>query len=193
MAFNIAVFVSGNGSNLQAIIDKVATGQLLVNIAVVISDKAEAYALKRAEEAGIPHCVVTAQKDESRRQYDERLVKALQPYSIDLIVLSGFMRILAVDFVERYAGKIINIHPSLLPAYPGLDTHRRVIEAGEVEHGTTVHYVTPELDAGPVIAQKSLLVDKADDESSLQHRVQALEYDLYWRVIAKIASQTQPR
>ena len=186
MTANIAVFISGSGTNLQAIIDKVQARELDVNLRLVVSDKLNAYGLVRAHDAGIETVVQEKVKGESRSEYDARLLGTLIGYDLDLIVLSGFMRILTPEFVNHYAGKIINIHPSLLPKYPGLDTHRRAIEAGDKEHGTTVHFVTAELDAGPIIAQSRLQIQAGDDEESLKKRVQELEYDLYWRVISEL-------
>ena len=187
MTTNIAVFISGSGTNLQAIIDKVQARELDVNLRLVVSDKSNAYGLVRAHDAGIETLVQEKVNGESRSEYDARLLDALTNYDLDLIVLSGFMRILTPEFVNRYEGKIINIHPSLLPKYPGLDTHRRAIEAGDKEHGTTVHFVTAELDAGPIIAQSRLQIQAGDDEENLKKRVQELEYDLYWRVISEVS------
>ena len=182
-AFKLAVLISGEGSNLQAIIDAIAAGSLSAEIGVVISDQERANGLNRARKAGIDCSVVKAIKGQSREEYDQRLLEALSPYTPDLIVLAGFMRILSAPFVRQLAGKIINIHPSLLPAYKGLNTHQRVIAAGERYHGATVHFVTEELDAGEPIIQSRIEIDDDDDAASLQQRIHAEEHVIYPRAI----------
>jgi phosphoribosylglycinamide formyltransferase 1 len=178
MTLNAIVLISGNGSNLQAIIDAIAGG-LPVKICAVISSRADVFGLERARQAGIPTYVI---RDEAalRAQIDE--------YSPQLLVLAGFMRRLSADFVEHYAGRVINIHPSLLPKYPGLQTHRRVLAAKEAHHGVTIHYVTAEVDAGPIICQASLPVLKDDNEATLQQRIHHLEHRLYPQILAWIAA-----
>jgi len=185
--FTLVVLISGNGSNLQAIIDAIKAQQLPITIRAVISDQAEAYGLQRAENANIPTLILKAKDYLNRGAYDDALLTHLKQYQPNLIVLSGFMRILGPTIVAAYAGKIINIHPSLLPKYPGLHTYRKALKAGDTEHGTTVHYVTDTLDAGPIIAQKRLSILPNDTEASLKQRTQALEHQLYPEVIAKIA------
>lgn len=185
-----AVLISGNGSNLQVLIDKSLGGEMQANIAVVISDKADAYGLERARQAGIRTEVLSAKDYASRENYDEALRLKLEAYGVQLIVLSGFMRILSAPLVQYFAGKILNIHPSLLPKYPGLHTFRRALEAGDKEHGTTVHFVDESLDGGPIIRQSPVPIYSDDTVESLKERTQQAEYDLYWRVIDEIARKT---
>ena len=184
----LAVLISGNGSNLQAIIDRIKDGSLNASVSVVISNKADAYGLQRAQTEGIATVVVEAAADEPRVHYDERLAQALDQHEHGLIVLAGFMRIFSDAFVQRYRGKMINIHPSLLPKYKGLNTHQRVLEAGDTEHGASVHWVTPTLDDGPVIEQAVITVEANDTIESLKSRVQKKEHLLYPDVIRRIAN-----
>ncbi|MCW8108129.1 phosphoribosylglycinamide formyltransferase [Alteromonas ponticola] len=176
---SICVLISGNGSNLQAMIDAIATGKLEAKIACVISNRRDAYGLVRAEAADIPaHCLEhTAFPD--RDSYDKALMKLIDKYKPDCIALAGFMRILTDDFVNHYAGKMFNIHPSLLPKYKGLHTHRQALENGDQEHGVSVHFVTPELDGGPVVIQSRVPVFIEDTEEELAARVQEQERQIY--------------
>ena len=174
--FKLAVLISGEGSNLQAIIDAIDTGALDARIDIVISNKASANGLNRAKQAGIPAVVVAPVKGQSREEYDQCLRDTLAPFTPDLIVLAGFMRILSADFVYSFADKIINIHPSLLPAYKGMDTHQRVLDAGEPYHGATVHFVTEKLDDGEIIIQSRIKILPDDDAESLQQRVHFEEF-----------------
>lgn len=183
MTSNIVVLISGNGSNLQAIIDAIESGNINAKIACVISDKPDAYGLQRAAKHQIPCEVVVKNINETREQYDMRLVSVINHYQPELIVLAGFMRILSKNFVEAYNGKLINIHPSLLPKYPGLHTHKQVLQNGDSEHGCTIHYVTEEVDGGPIIAQAKLQVNPDDTEETLKQRVHVLEHQLYPEVI----------
>ncbi len=178
----IVVLVSGNGSNLQAIIER-CHKQKHMEVVAVISDKANAYALTRAHKADIEAVVVENHKKVDRNTYDIYLDNVIERYAPDLIVLSGFMRILSRAFVEKYQGRLINIHPSLLPKYTGLNTHQRAIDNGEKEHGTSVHFVTEELDAGPIISQATVSILENDDVSSLMSRVQDQEHKLYPKVV----------
>jgi len=180
---NIVVFISGGGSNLQAIIDAVESGQIKANIIAVVSNKADAYGLVRAKNASIKTIVVEASKGMSREQYDQKLLASVDPLGAELIVLSGFMRILTPNFVNHFKHKMINIHPSLLPAYKGLHTHKRAIENNEKYHGSSVHFVTPELDDGPVVLQAKVPVLKNDDAESLAKRVLIQEHIIYPKVI----------
>lgn len=182
-AFKLAVLISGEGSNLQAIIDAIEAGALNASIELVISNKARANGLNRARQAGISSAVVTSVKGQSREEYDQRLIDTLKPVAPDLIVLAGFMRILSAKFVQQFTGKIINIHPSLLPAYKGLDTHQRVLDAGETYHGATVHFVTEQLDDGEIIVQSRIEISPDDDTESLQQRVHIEEHVIYPRAI----------
>lgn len=178
--------LSGFGSNLQAIIDAVASKELTANISAVISDNEQAYGLERAKKANIKTHVLTTSPSSVMPALEELLTQ----YSPDLIVLAGYMKILNTDLVKKYNGRMINIHPSLLPKYKGLNTHQKVIDAGDKEHGTTVHFVTEDLDAGPIIAQSKLDVYEHETAEDLKARVQKLEHKLYPEVIRKLANKT---
>lgn len=182
---NIAVLLSGNGSNLQAIIHAIEAETLHARIVVVISNKPEAYGLVRAKKANIPTKILEFASYSSRENYDEALKNFLLNYSPDLIVLSGFMRILSPEFVLSFEKRILNLHPSLLPKYPGLNTYQRAIEAGDKEHGSTVHIVTAELDAGPIILQKKVPIFPDDTPEKLKERTQQMEHLLYPEAIEK--------
>lgn len=176
----VVVLISGNGSNLQALIDAQQGEEGLGGeIVAVISDKADAYGLERARQAGIKDLVLSPRDYTSREEYDQQLVRLVEEYQADLVVLAGFMRILSPAFVLRFHGRLINIHPSLLPKYKGLHTHRRALEAGENEHGLSIHFVTEELDGGPIILQAAVPVELDDDETTLAKRVQVKEHLLY--------------
>ncbi|MDX1451006.1 MAG: phosphoribosylglycinamide formyltransferase [Oleiphilaceae bacterium] len=175
----IVVLISGSGSNLQALIDAVNEEALNGEIVAVISNKASAFGLQRAEQADIKTAVIDHAKYESREHFDAALLKEIEKYRPDLVVLAGFMRILTDDFVRRYTGRMLNIHPSLLPKYPGLNTHQRAIEAGDKEHGVTVHFVTPELDSGPNIIQAKVPILPQDTAETLAKRVQEQEHVIY--------------
>lgn len=187
-AFKIIVLISGNGSNLQAIIDTIQRDNLNITVVAVISDRPGVYGLTRAEQAGIPTHVIDYKKFTERSDFDAALMRQITAYSPDLIVLAGFMRILTPYFVEYYLGKMINIHPSLLPKYQGLNTHARVLQAGEMEHGATVHYVTPKLDSGPIILQARVVVHPGDTPRTLQQRVHEVEHRIYPAALKLIAS-----
>lgn len=176
----ILVIISGSGSNLQAIIDGCASNEIPGSICGVISNNPDVYGLERAENAGIPTRVLNHREFDSRNSYDQSLAELIDSYSPDVIVLAGFMRILTSDFVNRYQGRLLNIHPSLLPKYPGLHTHKRALESGDAEHGATVHFVTEELDGGPPIIQGTVPIDRDDDEASLASKVQfQIEHRIY--------------
>ncbi|GLP94786.1 phosphoribosylglycinamide formyltransferase [Paraferrimonas sedimenticola] len=185
----VAVLISGQGTNLQAIMDANTIGDIDVEFAVVISNKEDAYGLIRAEQQGIPALALTAEAGESRASYDQRLHQALSEYQPDIIVLAGFMRILSDEFVERYLGRMVNIHPSLLPKYPGLNTHQKAIDNGDEEHGASVHFVTPQLDSGPVILQAKVPVFADDDVTSLSERVHVQEHSIYPLVVKWLSQQ----
>lgn len=175
----IVVLISGSGSNLQAIIDQIDSGRISGRIAAVISNKADAYGLTRAANAGIATAVLNHRDYEDRAAFDSALQEAIDAQAPDLVVLAGFMRILTPEFVRHYAGRLFNIHPSLLPKYKGLHTHQRALEAGDEEHGCTVHFVTEELDGGPLVVQAATPVQNGDDADSLQQRVHQLEHRIY--------------
>lgn len=182
----IAVLVSGSGSNLQALIDANLSGQIVG----VISNKPEAYALQRAEKAGIQTAVIEHKQYPNRETFDDVMHQQLLYWNVDLVVLAGFMRILSAKFVKAWEGKMLNIHPSLLPNYKGMHTHQRVLNTGDVLHGCTVHYVTAELDAGQALAQAVLKVNLHDDVNSLAHRVHVLEHLIYPQVVEWICTDT---
>lgn len=179
----VVVLISGNGSNLQAIMDFIQQQHLPVKIRAVISNRADAYGLTRAKNAGIETHVINHREHPNRESFDQALQACIDDYQPDLILLAGFMRILTPAFVEHFRGKMLNIHPSLLPRYQGLNTHKRVLEAGETEHGVSVHLVTPELDAGPVILQRSVPVHPDDTVDTLANRIHEQEYIIYPKVL----------
>lgn len=175
----IVVLISGSGSNLQAIIDAVAAETFEAEISAVISNKASALGLERAKKAGIATAVVDHLKYDGREAFDAQLMKEIREHEPDLLVLAGFMRILTPDFVKYFEGRMINIHPSLLPKYPGLATHRRALESGDSLHGVTVHFVTAELDSGPNIIQAQVKTYETDTVESLASRVLEQEHVIY--------------
>ncbi len=175
----LAVLLSGNGSNLQAMIEAIEAKKLLAKIVVVMSNKPDAYGLVRAQTAHIPTHILESKLYPTREQYDDALKELLLPYQPDLIIFSGFMRIVSKVFVDAFEGRILNLHPSLLPKYPGLNTYQRAIEAGDREHGSTVHIVTAELDAGPIILQRKVPIFSEDTSETLKQRTQKMEYELY--------------
>ncbi len=183
-----AILISGGGTNLQAFIDAAAANTLDLDIALVLSNKADAYGLERAEIAGIPTACIDHTLFDDRESFDRAMAERIDTADIDLIVLAGFMRILSPWFVQHYEGRVLNIHPALLPRYPGLDTHRRVLEAGDTEHGSTVHFVTEELDGGPRILAGRLKVREGESPDDLMHRVQALEHVIYPRAAQLFAT-----
>ncbi|MCG9683487.1 phosphoribosylglycinamide formyltransferase [Vibrio sp. Isolate23] len=180
---SIVVLVSGNGSNLQAIIDacetKISTGR----VTAVFSNKATAYGLDRAKKAGAAAHFLDPKSFDTRDAFDHELMKQIDEYKPDVIVLAGYMRILSGEFVRHYRGRMINIHPSLLPKYPGLNTYQRAIHAGDEEHGTSVHFVTEQLDGGPVILQAKVPIFDEDTVETLTERVQTQEHKIYPLVV----------
>ncbi len=180
----IAVLVSGSGSNLQALIDANLSGQIVG----VICNKPEAYALERAAKAGIQTAVIEHKQYPDRETFDDVMHQQLLDWDVDLVVLAGFMRILSARFVKAWEGKMLNIHPSLLPHYKGMHTHQRVLNTGDVLHGCTVHYVTAELDAGQALAQGVLNVNLHDNAISLASRVHVLEHLIYPQVVEWICT-----
>lgn len=184
----VVVLVSGYGSNLQAILDRVAAGSLPVEVRAVVSDRPEAEALKRARAAGVTTETVTAAEHPTKGAYDQALTAAVDRHEPALVVLAGFMRILGPEFVRRHLGRMLNIHPSLLPKYRGLHTHRRVLESGDRMHGCSVHFVTEELDGGPVVARAEVPVLAGDSEAELRTRVQRREHEIFPEVIGWYAA-----
>jgi len=174
-----AILISGSGTNLQAFIDAVASGGLSLELAVVFSNNPQAFGLERAEKAGIPTACIPHTDYPDRATFDRALIGELEPFAPELLILAGYMRILSPDFVAHYSGRILNIHPALLPLYPGLNTHQRVLDAGDKWHGSTVHFVTEELDGGPRILQGRLAVKPGETAEELARRVQAVEHRIY--------------
>jgi phosphoribosylglycinamide formyltransferase 1 len=178
-AARIVVLISGRGSNMRALVERSADPAMSYRVAGVLSDRPQAGGLAAAADLGIPARAVVPARGASREEYEASLAAAIEEFAPSLIVLAGFMRILSAPLVARYAGRILNIHPSLLPNYPGLDTHRRALAAGESEHGATVHFVTEQLDGGPPIIQARIPIESGEDEQSLQARVHVLEHRIY--------------
>lgn len=177
------VLISGSGTNLQALIDAGERGEIPGTLAVVISNRPDAKGLERAASHGIATQVLDHKGYADRESYDAALMATIDQHAPDLVVLAGFMRILTPGFVQHYEGRLLNIHPSLLPAYKGLNTHQRALDAAEKVHGCSVHFVTPELDGGPVIAQARVAVQSDDTPASLAARVQTMEYPIYVRCV----------
>ena len=182
----IVVLISGSGSNLQAIIDA-QQADFPAEIKAVISNKATAKGLERAKQAGITTHIIAHQDYPDRESYDRELSKVIDSHSAQLVVLAGFMRILSHWFVAEYEGRLINIHPSLLPKFKGLNTHQQALDANEVIHGATVHFVTPELDGGPLILQAKVTIEATDTAESLAQRVLVKEHIIYPKAIKWIA------
>lgn len=175
----IVILISDRGSNMQAIVRRCADERWPARIAAVIANRADAGGLEFASAHGIANTVVDHRRFATRNDFDDALAAAIDAHAADLVLLAGFMRILGSSFVQRYAGRLLNIHPSLLPAFPGLDTHRRAIEAGCTQAGATVHFVTPTLDHGPIVVQAAVPVLPGDDAASLAARVLAREHEIY--------------
>ncbi len=186
--FKLVVLISGNGSNLQSIIDHIQAGTLDAGIMAVISNRADAFGLHRARSAGIEALTMEPGDYSSACDFDQALAKTVSRYQPDLIALAGYMRILDAAFVDRFEGKIVNIHPSLLPKYKGLNTHQRVIDAGDAEHGASVHYVTHELDDGPIIIQRRVEISPQDTAATLQQKVHQAEHRIYPIAIQRIVT-----
>ena len=174
-----AVLISGSGTNLQACIDRTQSGDVDLDLVTVFSNRPDAFGLTRATRAGIATDCIDHTEFADRQAFDEAVAASLDKSEPELLILAGFMRILSPWFVKHYEGRILNIHPALLPAYPGLDTHQRVIDAGESWHGSTVHFVTEELDGGPRVLQGRLAVTDGESASDLAARVQSIEHRIY--------------
>lgn len=174
----LAILISGRGSNMAALLAAARAGEIDAAIGVVISNRPDAPGLKLAAAAGVATVVVDHRAYGDRSEFERSLTTAIDAASPDLVVLAGFMRILSPAFVARYAGRLLNIHPSLLPAYPGVDTHRRALADGVRIHGCTVHFVTSDVDCGPIVAQAAVTVQQDDDEATLAARVLAVEHRL---------------
>jgi phosphoribosylglycinamide formyltransferase-1 len=175
----VVVLISGSGSNLQALIDGWQKQELPIDLAAVISNRPAVLGLQRAELAGIPALVLDHTLFTDRQSFDQELMRLIDSFQPDLVVLAGFMRILTPEFTQHYLGRMLNIHPSLLPKYQGLHTHQRALDAGDSEHGVTVHFVTAELDGGPAAIQARVSILADDDAVSLAQRVQQQEHVIY--------------
>ncbi|AZF17221.1 phosphoribosylglycinamide formyltransferase [Pseudomonas sp. R3-18-08] len=176
---DVVVLLSGTGSNLQALIDSTRTGDSPVRIAAVISNRSDAYGLQRARDAGIETRSLDHKAFDGREAFDRALIELIDTFNPKLVILAGFMRILSADFVRHYEGRLLNIHPSLLPKYKGLHTHQRALDAGDREHGCSVHFVTEELDGGPLVVQAVVPVESDDSAQTLAQRVHTQEHRIY--------------
>jgi phosphoribosylglycinamide formyltransferase-1 len=185
----LAIMISGSGSNLQAIIDAIESGQLNAEIKVVVSNNPEAYGLVRATRHNLHTWVIDDQDYDNRRRYDEVLGHYLESIGPDYIVLAGFMRILSPGFIDAFEHRILNIHPSLLPAYKGLNTYQRALDNAETQHGVSIHLVTAELDAGPIILQASYAVEAGDRVEDLQRKGLELEHQMYPQVLSWLGNK----
>jgi phosphoribosylglycinamide formyltransferase 1 len=188
MRKRVAILISGRGSNMTALIEAAAAKDYPAEIAVVVSNRPDAPGLRRARAAGVATAIVDhTQFGADRAAFERALDEALRRRRIDLVCLAGFMRLLTPWFVTRWSGRMLNIHPSLLPQFKGLHTHRRALEAGVKWHGATVHFVVPEMDAGPIVAQDSVAVRKGDTEETLAQRVLEIEHEIYPRALRAVA------
>ena len=187
--FKIIVLISGNGSNLQAIIDACKSGIINGKVVGVISNRDDAFGLERAKKDNIPSKVINHNNYNTRIDFDQKLVSTIKKFQPDLVVLAGFMRILSPIMTSAFKDKMINIHPSLLPKYPGLNTHEQVIANNDAEHGVTIHFVSEELDGGPIIAQSKILVHKKQKLDDLIERIHKVEHMIFPKVISMIASK----
>jgi len=183
----LVVLISGSGSNLQAIIDQVKSGRLPAEIRAVVSNRPGVRGLERAQRAGIETRVLDHKSFPDRESYDLALAELLTEFQPELVVLAGFMRILSEQFIQRFCGRMLNIHPSLLPKYRGLHTHQRVLDAGDSEHGASVHYVTEELDGGPLVLQARVAIEPEDDAERLAAKVLTREHVIFPMVIRWVA------
>ena len=192
MPARLAVLISGRGSNLQAFIDACASGSLAAQISIVISNNPDAPGLQRAAQAGLVSRCINHRDYATREEFDRELVRELQAHAVDLVVLAGFMRILTPVLIEPFLGRLLNIHPSLLPLYPGLHTHQRALDHGDAEAGATVHFVTPQLDGGPPVLQGRVPVLADDTAHTLAARVATVEHKIYplavrWHLQGRLA------
>ena len=188
--FKIAVLISGNGSNLEALIDACKKNVINGSIDIVISNNPDAYGIQRAKNHSINYKIIDNNRFETREDFDKALVEELKVSNPDLIVLAGFMRILTSVMTEAFRNKIINIHPSLLPKYPGLDTHNSVIKNGDLKHGITIHFVNEVLDGGQIIAQGEISVNANETSEELKTRIHAIEHVMLPMVVSKFADGT---
>jgi phosphoribosylglycinamide formyltransferase-1 len=190
----LVVLISGRGRNLQAIVDATRSGRLRAEVALVLSNRSDAAGLDYARAAGIPTQVIRHQDHADRASFDAQMLAVIEPLQPALVVLAGFMRILTPPFIRALQGRLVNIHPSLLPLYPGLNTHARALQAGDAEHGASVHWVTEELDGGPVIAQGRVRIEPGDTPETLGQRVlEQVEVRLYPEVLQQLLTEPAAR
>ena len=182
---SLAILLSGNGTNFQAIIDSINNGQLKADIKIVISNNKDAFGLDRAKRHNIKNLIINHKDFINRKDYDQKLKEIIEQESVDFIVLAGFMRILGSDFVKNFPNKIINIHPSLLPKYPGLNTHKKVLENKDKEHGVTVHLVDEGLDSGPIVGFIKIKVINGEKENDLESRIHKIEHYIYPKILSE--------
>lgn len=182
----LAVLVSGNGSNLQSIIDHIAEGKVRAQIALVLSNQPDAYGIARAYKAGIPTSIVPHDMYETRKDFDRALIEELERYSVEWVVLAGFMRILGTEFIHKFPDRVLNIHPSLLPKYPGMNAIQKAFNNSELETGVTVHFVNEGVDSGNIILQEKVKIDPNDTLESLETKVHQAEHQIYPKAIQKV-------
>jgi phosphoribosylglycinamide formyltransferase-1 len=182
----IAVFASGSGSNFQAIADSIKNGQLKTQIAMLVCDKPGAYAVERAKREGIPQFVFSAKNYSSKADYEKAIIEQLAAHHVEFIVLAGYMRLIGTTLLKRFEGKIVNIHPSLLPAFPGKDAIGQALNAGVKVSGVTIHFVDEGMDTGPIIAQKAVEIGEDETNESLQEKIHRVEHELYPAVLRKL-------
>lgn len=183
---NIAVFASGNGSNFQAILDATKSGELNAKIQLLVCDRQSAYCIQRADEANIPSFVFTAKQYESKEQYESEIISHLKELNVEFIILAGYMRLIGPTILDAFPGKIVNIHPSFLPLFPGKDAIGQALLANVESTGVTVHYVDEGMDTGPIIAQEKIIIDKGETKESLEQKVHDIEHVLYVDTLKKL-------
>jgi phosphoribosylglycinamide formyltransferase-1 len=188
LALNLGVLVSGNGTNLQAILDAIARGALDARVRCVVSNKGEAGALERARAAGVPAVFISHKAHPTREAFDEAVLAALREHEVDWVVLAGFMRLLTPGFLRAFGGRVVNVHPALLPAFPGVNAVGQALAHGVKVTGCTVHFVDEGVDSGPIIAQRAVVVEDGDDEASLAARIHRAEHELFVSVLSDIAA-----
>ena len=188
MALNLGVLVSGNGTNLQAILDAVARGALDARVRCVISNKSDAQALERARSAGVPALSISHKVHPTREAFDEAVLAALREHAVEWVVLAGFMRVLTPGFLRAWGGRVVNVHPALLPSFPGVNAVKQALDHGVKVTGCTVHFVDDGVDSGPIIAQRAVAVHEGDDEVSLGARIHRAEHELFVSVLSDIAA-----
>lgn len=186
MMKKVAIFASGNGSNFQAIIDAVNNRKLHIHISCVICDRPGAFVLERAKKENIPVCLINPKSFPSKTAYETAISEKLRAFQIDFIALAGYMRLIGPTILKSYEGKIVNIHPSLLPAFPGLDAIGQSLKAGVKETGVTIHYVDEGMDTGKVIAQQTVEIAEGETKDSLQKKIQTIEHQLYPETLEKL-------